>query len=113
MVINSQRVTAATAADIDGRCRDNALRDRPDMVVFSGVKRPCDHEVARAQERCNRDHYRFVMTYGGDKIHLPDCQIISNSLDRVHQRSKDGAIPEPPTMHPLTALVRERSDQSV
>jgi hypothetical protein len=37
MVINSQRVIAATAADIDGRCRDNATCDRPDMVVFSGV----------------------------------------------------------------------------
>ena len=50
MVINSRRVTAATAADIDGRGRDNALCDRPDMVVSSGVKRPCDHEVAWAHE---------------------------------------------------------------
>ena len=113
MVINSRRVTAATAADIDGRGRDNALCDRPDMVVFSGVKRPCDHEVARAQERCNRDHYRFVMTYGGDKIHLPDCRSSATGWTGSTKRSKDGAIPEPPTMHPLTALVRERSDQSV
>jgi hypothetical protein len=33
------------------------------------------------------------MTYGGDKIHLPACQIISDSLDRVDQAIKGRCDP--------------------